>query len=55
MPTLLAWLGKDLETDCKGHLAEADWTRPGSHGYSGPYEYFPADISPRLCVSSSSL
>ena len=50
MPTLLAWLGKDAETDCKGHLADADWTRPGSHGFSGPYEYFPEDVSPQLCV-----
>ena len=51
MPTLLAWLGKDGETDCMGHLSDGDWTRPGSHGWSGPYEYFPADISADLCAS----
>ena len=50
MPTLLAWLGKDGETDCMGHLSDGDWTRPGSHGWSGPYEYFPADISADLCA-----
>ena len=31
VPTLLAYLGKDQETDCWGFLVNVDWSRGGAH------------------------
>lgn len=40
MPTLLAYLGKDQETDCWGFLVNVDWSRGGAH----PRTYAVEDI-----------
>lgn len=40
VPTLLAYLGKDQETDCWGFLVNVDWSRGGAH----PRTYAVEDI-----------
>ena len=40
-PTLLASLGKDLETDCVGQLINVDWSRGGAH----PRAYLVREVS----------
>lgn len=40
VPTLLAYLGKDQETDCWGFMVNVDWSRGGAH----PRTYAVEDI-----------
>lgn len=51
MPTLLAYLGKDQETDCWGFLVNVDWSRGGAH----PRTYAVEDIDIERFATSSSL
>ena len=47
-PTLLASLGKDLETDCVGQLINVDWSRGGAH----PRAYLVREVSAARCCLS---
>ena len=40
VPTLLAYLGKEQETDCWGFMVNVDWSRGGAH----PRTYAVEDI-----------
>ena len=44
-PTLMASLGKDLETDCVGQLINVDWSRGGAH----PRAYLVREVSAARC------
>ena len=46
VPTLLAYLGKDQETDCWGFLVNVDWSRGGAH----PRTYAVEDIDVERCA-----
>lgn len=46
VPTLLAYLGKDQETDCWGFLVNVDWSRGGAH----PRAYSVQDIDVSRCA-----
>ena len=46
VPTLLAYLGKDQETDCWGFLVNVDWSRGGAH----PRTYSTQDIDVSRCA-----
>ena len=48
IPTLLAALGKDNETDCLGGLTSVDWGR--NEGAGHPYAYRLKDITKQLWV-----
>ena len=47
MPSLLARLGLENETDCRGWLLHANWAKGGSH----PKSYAIADVTPELCAT----
>ena len=49
MPTLLAYLGKEQETDCWGFMVNVDWSRGGAH----PRTYEPEDIDADRCALSA--
>lgn len=51
VPTLLAYLGKDQETDCWGFLVNVDWSRGGAH----PRTYAVEDIDVERCNPDSFL
>ena len=46
VPTLLAALGKENETDCLGGLTSVDWYRMAEGGH--PWAYPPAEINKTL-------
>lgn len=60
VPTLLAYLGKDQETDCWGFLVNVDWSRGGAHPRT--YSVQDVDVSrmkqlriPELCHHAGAL
>ena len=44
--TALALHGRENETDCRGRIIGADWSRKGAH----PKTYAPEDVTADLCV-----